>query len=89
MIQASPDKRVDLFLMASYRYYLCYESIMPDRDYDMLCRDLLTDWDAIESPHKHLITREMLESGTGYNLRAEDYPQEIIDKSAGGRSDTD
>ena len=69
---------VEKFLIASYLYYIAYEETpMTDYEFDMLCKDMLKKWDTVHHRYKHLITEEMLECGTGHNLREEDYPEDI------------
>lgn len=60
------------FLMASYLYYRYDTSVIPDSDFDSICKRLLEEWDQIEHPHKHLISRGDLEAGSGFALK--DYP---------------
>ena len=56
---------------------------MSDEDYDMMCKVLLDNYDTIEHPHKHLIDKESLRAGTGFNLKESDYPL-IVKHSAIG-----
>lgn len=69
-----PGQLVSHFLLASYCYYQMDKSPMTDPAYDLLCRRLLQEYDKIEHPHKHLITTDMLISGTAYNIGEHDYP---------------
>lgn len=62
------------YLASSYSYYLRYTSLLSDEVYDKMCLYLLENYDKLEHPHKHLVTKEMLQAGTGYNLKEEDYP---------------
>ena len=73
--------KVNRFLMASYQYYIKYELIMSDYDFDILCRDLLKIFNIVEHKYKDIITEDMSACGTGHNLRIEDYPEELIEKS--------
>jgi hypothetical protein len=68
------NRLVPWYLMASYAYYMLDRSIMPDEEFDGLCKRLLEEFDFIEHPHKHLIDESSLEAGTGYGLREEEYP---------------
>ena len=55
--------------MLSYLYYERSISLVPDTDFDQLCKEMLEHWEDMEHPHKHLITKEDLEAGTGYALK--------------------
>lgn len=66
--------------MASYLYYHCDTSVIPDGDYDDLCKRLLAEWSKIKHPHKHLISKADLEAGSGYAIPLRKYP--IITRSA-------
>jgi hypothetical protein len=65
------------FLIASYCYYCRYESILSDEVYDKMALYLLNNYDEIDHMHKHLVTKDMLQAGTAYNLRMEDYPLRV------------
>lgn len=76
----TPDKLrsgllVPWFLMASYLYYHYDVSIMEDHEFDSLCSRLKSRWAfARGHQHSHLVRPEMLNQGTGYYLREQDYP---------------
>ena len=70
----NPKKALQKYLMASYLYYIRYQSVMPDSEYDELAKYLLEHWDTFEHLHKHLVTPEDLKAGTLFRLRDEDYP---------------
>lgn len=61
-------------LMASYAYYLRYESLLSDECFDKMCHYLLENYDSVQHRHKHLITKDMLKAGSCYNLTNDDYP---------------
>lgn len=63
-----------MFLVASYAYYLRHVSLMSDESYDKIAKALLTNWDTFEHQHKYLVTKEDLQAGTLYALKAKDYP---------------
>lgn len=69
-----PGHLVQHYLLASYAYYIRNESPMEDAAFDRLCARLLEEFDTFDHPHKHLIDREMLAAGSGFNLAHEDYP---------------
>ena len=60
--------------MASYGYYLYNRSILSDSLFDEIGKWLLEHWEDVEHVNKSLITIEMLEAGSAYNLRDSDYP---------------
>ncbi len=59
---------VPYYLMHSYLYYVMNEPIISDIEYDELCKELKDKWDSIEHYHKHLIDKQSLGAGTGYQL---------------------
>ena len=59
---------VPYYLMHSYLYYVMNEPIISDMEYDELCKELKDKWDSIEHYHKHLIDKQSLGAGTGYQL---------------------
>jgi len=69
-----PKQALQKYLMASYLYYIRYQSVMPDSEYDEMAKVLLEQWDMFEHQHKHLVTPEDLKAGTLFRLRDEDYP---------------
>jgi|TARA_B110000908_G_scaffold172593_1_gene241095 NAD-dependent DNA ligase len=65
-------------LILSYAYYIEDESLVSDSEYDALCIRLLDKFDEIEHHHKHLISKDDLEAGTGFALARRDYPSIVI-----------
>ena len=59
---------VPYYLMHSYLYYVINEPIISDMEYDELCKELKDKWDSVEHYHKHLIDKQSLGAGTGYQL---------------------
>jgi len=55
---------LSMYLMAAYAYYVEDDPIMSDWDFDMLAKTLLENYDSIEHPHKHLVTKDDLRAGT-------------------------
>jgi NAD-dependent DNA ligase len=45
------------------------EPIIEDTEYDEICRELKEKWDSVEHYHKHLIDKQSLVAGTGYELQ--------------------
>ena len=70
----APMSIVPWFLIASYTYYHHDLSVLSDGMYDELATTILEQWDNIEHVHKYLITKDDLQAGSMYRLKAEDYP---------------
>lgn len=66
---------VPLYLVHSYLYYVLDKPIIPDSEFDKICKALFEKWDVIDHPHKKLINKESLKAGTGYYLK---YPLRVI-----------
>ncbi len=69
-----PDRAVGQVLMASYLYYCHDVAMMPDEEFDKLCKLLLEHLDELTHPHEFLLGREALEAGSLYYMREHDYP---------------
>ncbi len=65
---AIPDSQTVKYLLASYLYYEEDFSPITDSEYDMLCLELDARFDEITHWAKHLIDRESLKAGSGYDL---------------------
>mgnify|MGYP002865226177 FL=1 len=52
------------YLMCSYAYYVEDKPLIHDEEFDKLAKFILHNWNAIDHPHKHLITKGDLEAGT-------------------------
>ena len=65
---------ISWFLSASYAYYIRYDSLLSDEVYDKMAKYILDNYESIEHPHKHLVTKGMLVAGTAFNLKEQDYP---------------
>lgn len=77
----TPRQALQAFLMCSYLYYIRYQSVVGDEDYDGLSKLLRECWGGLEHPHKALVTLEDLAAGSLYKLREEDYPM-IVKQAA-------
>jgi len=66
---------VPYYLMFSYAYYQENETLIPDEEYDQICRDLITNWNDITHWHKPLLDLESLKAGTGYDIK---YPNRVV-----------
>ena len=70
----NPNTTISFFLSASLAYYCRYESLLSDECFDKMCKWMLKHYDELEHQHKHLVTKEGLETGSGYYLKDSDYP---------------
>lgn len=73
-IDSNPNMLVPWYLMLSFLYYIKDESVVSDHVYDDICKRPLASWDVVSHWHKHLIDPSVLSAGSGFNLKAEDYP---------------
>lgn len=77
-VKQEPRMVFNYILIASYAYYIRYESIFEDSSFDKICSYALIEYDNIDSPYKHLVTRDALQAGSCYHLKYEDYPDKIV-----------
>lgn len=73
LVDDSINMSIPWYLMAAYAYYIEDDPILEDRDFDLLAKKILKDWDEIEHIHKEYLTKDMLEAGTYMG----DYPSRI------------
>ena len=52
------------YLMCSYAYYIEDDPLVSDEEFDQLAQFILENYDAIDHPHKSLVTISDLEAGT-------------------------
>ena len=55
--------------MFSYLYYEKDISLIDDAEFDGMCKTLLDKLDTLTHMHKHLIKKESLTAGTGYDIK--------------------
>lgn len=72
--QLRPGQLVQHFLLSSYCYYVAHITVMEDPVFDRLCERLREVYGTFDHQHLHLIDEEMLDAGSAFNLREEDYP---------------
>lgn len=65
---ASPRDRWTCYLLLSYKYYQCDESLVPDTLFDMLCVQLLAEGLPEGAWHTALYDESALMAGTGYHI---------------------
>ena len=66
--EKNPNMLVPYYLMFSYLYYEKNVSLIEDTEFDKLCQTLLEKYDNVEHMHKHLVSKESLTAGTGYDI---------------------
>lgn len=66
------------YLIASYSYYLRDESLLSDEVFDKMCLHILENWDTLEHKLKHLVSKESLSAGTGYDINFQNFPNGFI-----------
>lgn len=74
----NPSSCIGWILAASYAYYWRFSSLLNDSTYDKMMKYVLDNYDKLEHPHKHLLTKDMLKAGTAYNLGVKDYPSVVV-----------
>lgn len=74
VLETSPNAAIPWLLMASWLYYHHDVSLFSDEFYDELAKAILDAWDDLEHMHKHLLTREMLEAGSLFQIKEAEYP---------------
>ena len=62
------------YLMCAYAYYEQDDPLISDQEFDDLATFILENYDAIDHPHKHLVTKDNLEAGTYLG----EYPNMVI-----------
>ena len=60
---------IPYYLMFSYLYYEKNISLIDDAEFDGMCKTLLDKLDSLTHMHKHLIKKESLTAGTGYDIK--------------------
>ena len=66
--EKNPNMLVPYYLMFSYLYYEKNVSLIEDTEVDKLCQTILEKYDIVEHMHKHLVSKEALTAGTGYDI---------------------
>ena len=60
---------IPYYLMFSYLYYVKHISLIEDTEFDQMCKTLLDKLDGLTHMHKHLVKKENLTAGTGYDIK--------------------
>ena len=63
-----PGNPVEQYLIHSYVYYELYDNIISDAQFDALCRWMADNYDSLNHPHKHIVSLDALNAGTGHHL---------------------
>ena len=69
MLNDNLNMLVPYYLMSCYLYYECNKNVLSDTQFDTLCKRLLDNWDSINHVHKHLIDKDALQCGSGYDIQ--------------------
>lgn len=78
-VEAAPNLGVAFYLMGAYAYYGQDDPFMSDGTWEWLAKFLKQNWHSIEHRHKHLITADMLASGSFFMPKGSDYPEIVKD----------
>ena len=73
----NPNTCVPWFISSSYCYYILYQSLLTDEFFDKLCAWMLDNYESLEHEHKHLVTKDMLVAGSGFNIPYDGYPLRV------------
>ena len=60
---------IPYYLMFSYLYYEKNISLIDDAEFDGMCKTLLDKLDTLSHMHKHLVKKDSLTAGTGYDIK--------------------
>jgi hypothetical protein len=60
--ETNPNMLIPYYLMFSYI------NLIEDTEFDQLCKTLLEKLDGLTHMHKHLVKKESLTAGTGYDI---------------------
>lgn len=69
---------VQLYLIASYTYYIYDQVVIEDHEYDTICKRLYDHFDEFEHQHKYLLSKDSLKAGTGFHYNPNDYPLMVV-----------
>lgn len=69
---------IQVYLMASFLYYIEDISPLRDEDYDRLCVRLLKELPKVKHQHKKYVDPNALRAVTGYHMKMSDYPLMVI-----------
>ena len=67
--EQNENMSIPYYLMFSYLYYEKNISLIDDAEFDGMCKTLLDKLDTLTHMHKHLIKKESLTAGTGYDIK--------------------
>lgn len=84
-LKITPDNLLRWVLMCSYLYYIRGESLISDNEFDSLIQMMKDKWEIINHEilyegslfKMNLICNENMQTGSFFNLKEEDYPQQI------------
>ena len=74
----NPSSCIAWYLMASYAYYVKDESLLSDETFDKLCKHIYDNWDSLNHKLKHLVPKESLTAGTGFDVEFYKFPNGLL-----------
>ena len=72
--ELSLNQCLSIMLIASYLYYIRYQSVITDYEFDAIAVRLRGNWGDVTHPHKHLVSVGNLRAGSLFDFGFEDYP---------------
>ncbi len=66
------------YLLSSYAYYREAESLLSDTTFDKMCKYMLDNWENIQHKYKHLVNKESLTAGTGFDINFNEFPDGLL-----------
>ena len=66
--ETNPNMLIPYYLMFSNLYYEKNINLIEDAEFDQMCKTLLDKYDGLTHMHKHLVKKESLTAGTGYDI---------------------
>lgn len=80
--ELTPKQCLQAYLCCSYMYYIQFESLVEDHEYDALSKKLLDNYeDWQDHQHAYLVSKEDLQAGTLFTKKDDDYP-EVVKQAA-------
>lgn len=70
----SPNQAFAWWLVHCYLYYIADQPLLSDKDFDTLTGWLKASWSSVTHEHKHLVTMEDLNAGSGFAIK---YPLRV------------
>jgi hypothetical protein len=75
--KANKNTSVSWFLICSYCYYIRHSALISDTMFDGMCKWMLDNYESLEHVNLTMVDKGMLQAGTAFNLKREDYPMRV------------